>query len=187
VIGFIDHLQIVTISNYSAVANLHTVQFTTEHTKSSLFVFASRFLVKNPSSVLCLRPYWLANVSQLTRVRVRLTLRLASPYFFSLTHGAEPFLRSCHFCSHSRTSQGFMEPEGSLPCPQEPSTGPSPEPDQSTPYHPILSLWDHILLTFQVPNLISIFFRLGRLSKESVQVRGFLRIFVTSLFFTVSC
>jgi hypothetical protein len=43
----------------------------------------------------------------------------------------------------------------------------------------------YILLTFQVPNLISIFFRLGRLSKESVQVRGFLWSFVTSLFFTV--
>jgi hypothetical protein len=38
------------------------------------------------------------------------------------------------------------------------------------------------LLTFDVPNLISIFFRLGRLSKESVQVRGFLWSFVTSLF-----
>jgi hypothetical protein len=33
----------------------------------------------------------------------------------SLTHGAEPFLRSCQLCSHSRTSQHFMEPEGSLP------------------------------------------------------------------------
>jgi hypothetical protein len=28
------------------------------------------------------------------------------------------------------------------------------------------------LLTFHVPNLMSIFFSLGRLSKESVQVRG---------------
>jgi hypothetical protein len=37
-------------------------------------------------------------------------------------------------------SQDFMEPEGSLPCLQEPSTGPYPEPDQSNPYHPILSL-----------------------------------------------
>jgi hypothetical protein len=39
------------------------------------------------------------------------------------------------------------------------------------------------LLTFQVPNLVSIFFRLGRLTKESVKVRGFLRIFVNKLIF----
>jgi hypothetical protein len=58
----------------------------------------------------------------------------------SLTHGAEPFLRSCQLCSHSRTSQHFMEPEGSLPCSQGPFTGLDPEPDQSNPYHPILSL-----------------------------------------------
>jgi hypothetical protein len=37
-------------------------------------------------------------------------------------HGTEPFLRSRQLCSHSRTSQHFMEPEGSLPCSQEPST-----------------------------------------------------------------
>jgi hypothetical protein len=33
-----------------------------------------------------------------------------------------------------------MEAEGSLPCSQEPSTGPYPEPDQSSPYHLILAL-----------------------------------------------
>jgi hypothetical protein len=33
-----------------------------------------------------------------------------------------------------------MEPESSLPCSQEPSTGPYPEPDQSNQYNPILSL-----------------------------------------------
>jgi hypothetical protein len=32
-----------------------------------------------------------------------------------------------------------MEPEGSLPVPQKPSTGPYPEADQPRPYHPILS------------------------------------------------
>jgi hypothetical protein len=37
-----------------------------------------------------------------------------------LTHGAEPFLRSCQLCSHSGTSQHFKEPEGSSPCWQEP-------------------------------------------------------------------
>jgi hypothetical protein len=32
-----------------------------------------------------------------------------------------------------------MEPEGSLPRSQEPSTGPYPEPDRSNPHHLILS------------------------------------------------
>jgi hypothetical protein len=32
----------------------------------------------------------------------------------------------------------FLELESSLSCSQEPSTGPYPDPDQSSPYHPIL-------------------------------------------------
>jgi hypothetical protein len=31
-----------------------------------------------------------------------------------------------------------MEPEGSLQCPQEPATGPYPEPDKSTTLRPVL-------------------------------------------------
>jgi hypothetical protein len=34
-IEFTDHLQIVTTSNYSAIANSHTLQFTTASTKPS--------------------------------------------------------------------------------------------------------------------------------------------------------
>jgi hypothetical protein len=38
--------------------------------------------------------------------------------------------------------QNFMEFEVSLPCSKEPYTGPYFESDQSSPYHPILSLQD---------------------------------------------
>jgi hypothetical protein len=39
---------------------------------------------------------------------------LEGNYF--LTDKAEPFLKSCQLCSHSRTSQHFLEPEGSSRC-----------------------------------------------------------------------
>jgi hypothetical protein len=52
------------------------------------------------------------------------------------------------------------------------------------PVHSIPSYLSKIhFLTFHVPNLMSIFFCLGRLPKKSVQVRGLFRILVTSLFF----
>jgi hypothetical protein len=47
-----------------------------------------------------------------------------------------------------------MEPEGSSPYSQEPSTGPYPEQDRPSPFHPILSLVRSILI-------LSIHLRLG--------------------------
>jgi hypothetical protein len=49
------------------------------------------------------------------------------------------FEKPRRWCRYSRTSQNFMEPEGSLPCSQEPVTDSYPKPDQSSPYHTILS------------------------------------------------
>jgi hypothetical protein len=45
VIGFIDNLQFVTTRNYSAVANLHTQQFTTTRTKAFQSAMSSPFVV----------------------------------------------------------------------------------------------------------------------------------------------
>jgi hypothetical protein len=41
VIGFIEHLQIVTTSNYSAIANSRTLQFTTARTVCTLSALSS--------------------------------------------------------------------------------------------------------------------------------------------------
>jgi hypothetical protein len=62
--------------------------------------------------------------------------------YHSLTHEAEPFLRSCQLCSYSRTSQHIMELGGSSPHSHKPSTGHYPGPDRSNPHHPILPLQD---------------------------------------------
>jgi hypothetical protein len=72
VIGFTEHLQIITTSNYSAFVNSHTLQFTTERIKSSqsavssLAVTWQRLQTPQLSQLHCSCPYWLVTVSQPT-------------------------------------------------------------------------------------------------------------------------
>jgi hypothetical protein len=80
---------------------------------------------------------------------------------YLITYGAEPFLRSRQFCSPSRTSQHFMEPEGSVPCSQDPY--------QSTPSHSIslrsiLILSTHLRLG--LPSLESFIFKINTVNWE---------------------
>jgi hypothetical protein len=46
VIGFMEHLQIITISNYCAITNSHLLQFTTAHTESSHSAVSSPVVVR---------------------------------------------------------------------------------------------------------------------------------------------
>jgi hypothetical protein len=64
----------------------------------------------------------------------------------SWLHGAEAFVRSCQWLSCRRIPRHFVDSKGSLPCTQEPSTGPYPEPDEASPYHSILCLIRSILI-----------------------------------------
>jgi hypothetical protein len=62
VIGFIEHLQIVITSNYSATDNSHTLQFTTARTESSQSAVFTSGRSPAPGS----RPRRLAAVSRLS-------------------------------------------------------------------------------------------------------------------------
>jgi hypothetical protein len=87
---------------------------------------------------------------------------------YLLTYGAETFLKNRQLYSPSRTSQHFMEPEGSTPCSQDLSTGPYPEPYQSNPLHPILSLSN--IVTCQILGEMSTPSRAGRSMQHAIRL-----------------
>jgi hypothetical protein len=84
--------------------------------------YTVNIIFKNDIMIRILAIELLNTITILVPLMIRLT--------YLLTHGAEPILRSRQLCSHSRISQHFMEPDGSILCSQEPSTGPFPEPYQ---------------------------------------------------------
>jgi hypothetical protein len=43
-----------------------------------------------------------------------------------------------------------MKPEGSLPCSQQPAINSYPEPDESSPHLPTVSLWSILSLSFHL-------------------------------------
>jgi hypothetical protein len=70
-------------------------------------------------------------------------------YFYSFTYlltELSPSWWAANCAAIQEIPSNFKEPESSSPCSQEPSTCPYPEPDQSSPYHPILPLISSILI-----------------------------------------
>jgi hypothetical protein len=77
-----------------------------------------------------------------TSKRKHLFTNISTEESIDLPRGAELFLRSHKLCSSSTLSQHFVEPEVSLKYSNELPTCLYPEPDHSTPHHPILYLQD---------------------------------------------
>jgi hypothetical protein len=75
--------------------------------------------------------------------------------FHSLTHEAEPFLRSRQFCSHSRTSQHFMEPMVHYRVHKSPPL--LPIRSQISPVHTIPSYLRSYVLVFPVVSFLQPF------------------------------
>jgi hypothetical protein len=120
--------------NSSALGKSHVVRYCDPCDAPRNYVafweqLITQAVIRFSQRAVLLRLYLLYIVSCLNRYKYM--------HVWLLTHGAEPLLRSRQLCSYSRIFQYFMEPEGSFPCSQEPSTGPCPDPDQSNPYHPI--------------------------------------------------
>jgi hypothetical protein len=79
-------------------------------------------------------------------IKVKTRIFCSGPVLLT-DYGAES-LRSLQLLSHTRIFQYVMEPEGLSPCFQKPSTDPYLQPDQSSLYHPILSLRSILILSF---------------------------------------
>jgi hypothetical protein len=110
--------------------------------------FRGRNLMMYPTNSI-LKPSPLYNTLHVTHPRLRISSTHRIDTIYLLTQGAEPFFRSHQLCSHSRTSQHFMEP----------STGPYPEPHQSNPHHPILSKNRHDIMKQNTARMLMSYYK----------------------------
>jgi len=91
----------------------------------------SNMVIRNPDRSFS----WFSSVSTGLRL-MSLQILIYIPFVITFSsHVTESVLRSWQSLSYAN-SPPFMEPEGSLPCSQEPITGLNPKPDESCPHLP---------------------------------------------------
>jgi hypothetical protein len=99
---------------------------------------------------LIFRGFWIYVADTLASVWVKILVTLKLPphteskslVITYLRTELSPSWEAANCPAIKKIPSNFKEPEGSSPCSQEPVTGPYPEPVQSSPYHPVLSLQD---------------------------------------------
>jgi hypothetical protein len=74
----LTHTTLITTTNYNSLSGLHALKITVTAAHIFFYVFTSRFLVTASDNVLCLRPYRLVNILQLTHCSNCLTPRPAA-------------------------------------------------------------------------------------------------------------
>jgi hypothetical protein len=94
-----------------------------------------------------------------TRKQLRCSVTEMISWLTKPTMWSSAFFTSRQLYSYSIKLRDFTQSEGSLPSSQEPSIGPYPEPDISSPYQPNLSpiLSTHYVLIFLVGSFLLAF------------------------------
>jgi hypothetical protein len=115
-------------------SNIRNIRQNLERLKSIIFTYQASILeVQVQTSALCRdirvgsfyqRMIHIPSPAINQTEQHRIVHSFVHSFIHSFIHGAESFLRSRKLCSYSRTPQHFMESEVTLPCSQEPSTGP---------------------------------------------------------------
>jgi hypothetical protein len=137
-----------TVSKQRTLAEYHSCGRFPHTILSSILLSSTRINAvifrKSPPENLSWGRYLSSTITQITFWRSMVQCPAKKPDVFTdwLTLWSWALFKANQLCNHSVVSQHFMEPEGSLPQSQELSTCPYPEPDKSSPNHPIPRLQD---------------------------------------------